>query len=54
VQIQDYGQFDWIQGKQDGQEIRDIVLATLVVILLIEQLLALRLSFHPKTAGAPA
>jgi hypothetical protein len=52
--IQDYGQFDWVQGNRKKEDVRDYVLAILVVILLVEQLLALRLSFHPKTAGAPA
>jgi hypothetical protein len=54
VQIQDYGQFDWIQGTPAGEMNRDILLIVLIVILLVEQLLALRLSFHPKLAGAPA
>jgi hypothetical protein len=54
VRIQEFGSFDWIQGKQAGQEIRDLILFGLLGILLLEQLLAMRLSFHPKTAGARA
>jgi len=52
--IQEPGDFAWIQGKQAGQEIRDLILMALLGILLIEQLLAMRLSFHPRTAGARA
>jgi hypothetical protein len=54
VRIQEFGNFDWIQGKQAGQEIRDLILFGLLGLLLLEQLLAMRLSFHPKTAGAQA
>lgn len=46
VRIQEYGVFDWIQGRQAGQEIRDLILAVILLILLAEQWMAMRLSFH--------
>ena len=54
IQIQEFGNFDWVQGKQAGQEIRDFILMALLAVLVVEQLLAMRLSFHPKTAGMTA
>ena len=48
--IQEVGDFDWVHGEQAGQEIHDFVLILLLAFLLCEQLLALRLSYHPKTA----
>lgn len=54
VQIQEPGQVDWLEGKDVGQEVRDFLLYGLIVILILEQLLSYRLSYHPKTAGIPA
>lgn len=52
VQIQEAGAFEWIHGQQAGQEIHDVILLVLLAVLLGEQLLAMRLSFHPKVAVA--
>ena len=52
IRIQEYGNFDWIQGRQAGQEVRDLLLLLILVILLAEQWMAMRLSFHPTT-GQP-
>lgn len=46
--IQEVGDFDWVHGEQAGQEIHDFVLFLLLAFLVCEQLLALRLSYHPK------
>jgi hypothetical protein len=52
VQIQEAGAFEWIHGQQAGQEIHDVILLVLLTVLLGEQFLAMRLSFHPKVALA--
>ena len=54
VQIQEPGSFQWIAGKDAGQEIREWLLMALVLILVAEQLLAYRLGYHPRVAGATA
>ncbi|MBI5760760.1 MAG: BatA domain-containing protein [Planctomycetales bacterium] len=54
VQIQEAGAFEWIHGQQAGQEVHDLILIILLIVLLGEQLLAMRLSFHPKVVAAPA
>lgn len=54
LQIQEVGTFDWLHTEQAGQEVMDFVLLALLIILLAEQALALRLSFHPKQAGGVA
>jgi hypothetical protein len=48
IQIHEAGEFSWIAGRDAGQEVRFWLLVILLVILLAEQLLACRLSFHPK------
>ena len=52
--IQDAGSFQWIQGRELGDEngVRTKLLALLVILLLCEQALACRLSFHPKQLAA--
>ena len=50
IQIHEPGEFSWIAGRDAGQEVRFWLLVILFVILLAEQLLACRLSFHPKVA----
>src|SRR5690606_32843792 len=52
IQIQEPGEFQWIQGQEAGREITNAILLILFVLLICEQLLAYRLSYHPKTAGA--
>jgi hypothetical protein len=52
AQIQEFGEFGWIHGEETTREIHDFVLVVLLVVLLFEQMLALRLSFHPKPVKA--
>jgi hypothetical protein len=54
VQIQEVGDFNWVHGEESTREVHDYVLMLLMVVLLGEQALALRLSYHPKTAGGRA
>ena len=54
AQIQEVGDFNWVHGEESTREIHDYVLMLLLIILLAEQVMALRLSYHPKTAGARA
>ncbi|HAH49314.1 BatA domain-containing protein [Gimesia sp.] len=54
IQIQEPGEFQWIQGQEAGREITNALLLILFILLVCEQLLAYRLSYHPKTAGAAA
>ena len=48
ILIHEPGEFSWIAGRDAGQEIRFWLIVILFVILLAEQLLACKLSFHPK------
>lgn len=52
VQIQEPGQFQWLQGEEAGSEIRQALLWALLAILLAEQALAYRMSYHPRTRTA--
>ena len=54
VQIQQPGSFQWIAGKDAGQEVREWLLILIVLFLVAEQMLAFKLSYHPKLAGASA
>ncbi len=55
VQIHDPGAFQWIEGHNASQEARTLLLLVLAVMLVVEQLFALRLSYHPPVAkGGPA
>lgn len=54
LQIHDPGTFDWIEGKDAGQEVRQFLLILLLAFLIAEQLLAYRLSYHFQPAGATA
>lgn len=54
AQIQEVGDFNWVHGEESTREIHDYVLMLLLVLLLGEQAMALRLSYHPKPAGRPA
>ncbi len=54
IQIQEPGEFQWIQGQEAGREITNTILVILFLLLICEQLLAYRLSYHPKIAGAVA
>uniref|UniRef100_A0A7C4LN93 Aerotolerance regulator N-terminal domain-containing protein n=1 Tax=Schlesneria paludicola TaxID=360056 RepID=A0A7C4LN93_9PLAN len=53
VQIQEPGQFQWLQGDEAGSEVRSFLLWSLLVLLVVEQWFAYRLSYHPA-AAAPA
>lgn len=46
IKVQEFGDFSWIQSRQAGQEIRDMLLYAILALLLVEQLLAMRLSYH--------
>ncbi len=54
VRIHEPGQLDWVQGQEAGSEIRRGLLWILLALLICEQLLAYRLSYHPQTATAMA
>ncbi len=54
IQIQEPGEFQWIQGQEAGREITNTILIILFILLLCEQLLAYRLSYHPQTASVAA
>lgn len=54
VRIQEPGDLEWIEGEEAGSEVRNALLVFLFLGLLAEQLLAYRLSYHPKLAGAAA
>ncbi|HLJ09967.1 MAG TPA: BatA domain-containing protein [Planctomycetaceae bacterium] len=54
VQIQEVGDFNWVHGEESTREIHDYVLMLLLVILLAEQAMALKLSYHPTLPGARA
>ncbi|MFH1304048.1 MAG: hypothetical protein ABIK07_23585, partial [Planctomycetota bacterium] len=54
IQIQEPGEFQWIQGQEAGREITNSILVILFLVLICEQLLAYRLSYHPSIAGAAA
>lgn len=53
VRIQSSSELDWTQGKFAGQEVRDVILLLLALLLVAEQFLAMKLSFHPA-GDAPA
>lgn len=46
IRIHEFGDFSWIKSRQAGQEIREMLLYLILAVLLCEQLLALRLSYH--------
>lgn len=46
VTIQEFGQLEWVQGKEAGAEIRQWLLWSLLVLMIAEQALAYRLSYH--------
>ena len=54
VSIHEPGQLDWVQGQEAGAEIRKALLWTLLALLILEQLLAYRLSYHPPLKPALA
>ena len=54
VQIQEPGRLDWVQGEAAGAEVRRSLLWLLLALLIAEQLMAYRLSYHPPMASVAA
>jgi hypothetical protein len=56
VTIQEAGSEEWLEeaAKTVDQDVRYWLLVTLILLLVAEQALAYRLSYHPTTAGAAA
>ena len=52
IEIQQAGSLNWIQGHKAGRDVRIALLIMLFAILIAEQSLALRLSYHPPRAAA--
>lgn len=48
VTIQEFDVFNWIAGKQSETELHDLVMYALLAILVFEQMMAFRLSFHKR------
>ncbi|RMG32832.1 MAG: VWA domain-containing protein [Planctomycetota bacterium] len=44
--VQPAGELQWLEGKPAGQDVRNVLLGLLLVLLLSEQALAYRLSYH--------
>lgn len=54
VKLQTYDDLGWLQQRDSQQEIRMVLLILLFLILLAEQLLAYRLSYHSRKTGGLA
>lgn len=52
VTIQEFGQLEWVQGKEAGSEIRQWLLWILLALMIAEQALAYRLSYHRNSAAS--
>lgn len=52
VTIQEFGRLEWVQGKEAGSEIRQWLLWALLALMIAEQALAYRLSYHRIPAAA--
>ncbi len=50
VSIQEFGQLNWVEGREAGSEIRQWLIGILFGLLIAEQALAYRLSYHPPRA----
>ena len=48
VKIQEAGSTEWLAGEESDRDIREWILILLVLVLLGEQVMAYRLSFHPS------
>ena len=46
--IQEPGSLNWIEGREIGHEMRWLLLILLVTLLVCEQFLAYRFSYHPR------
>ena len=49
--LQEFGQLDWVEGKEVGSEIRHWILWLLGIVFVMEQALAYRLGYHPPVAN---
>ena len=52
--IQEPGNTNWLRGRDVGHEMRWLLLGLLLLLFVLEQLLAYRLSYHPKVARGVA
>ena len=52
VRIQEAGSTEWLSGEESDRDIREWILGLLILVLLAEQVMAYRLSFHPSRAMA--
>lgn len=52
VHVHEVGATGWVDGEEAGQELRNWLLCFLLFVLLAEQLLARKLSYHPSKAAA--
>ncbi len=50
VTIQEAGATEWLAGEESDQDVREWILGLLVLVLLVEQVMSYRLSFHPSRA----
>lgn len=51
ITVVEAGESQELTGSDNGREIRNLLLALLIGVLIAEQLLSLRLSFHPEAAS---
>jgi hypothetical protein len=54
VSIQEFGQLDWVEGREVGSEIRQWLVWILFTLMVAEQVLAYRLSYHPPSSEGKA
>ena len=54
VRIQKAGSAEWLEGRESDRDVREWILILLILVLLAEQLLAYRLSYHPPAARVAA
>ncbi len=55
VAIREFGDTSYIEaGVDPGQEVRNYLMYILLFLLIAEQAMAYRLSYHPETAEAAA
>jgi hypothetical protein len=53
IEIQEPGEFSWIQGRDAGHEVRMTLLILLLIALALEQFMAYRLSYHSRGSSRP-
>ena len=52
VRIQEAGATEWLAGEESDRDVREWILGLLVLVMLAEQIMAYRLSYHPTAAAA--